>query len=446
MHLILLSGGSGKRLWPLSNEVRSKQFLKLLPHEDKTESMVQRVYRQIRTAGISAPIVVTTSKNQEDSLRAQLVGDMEVVLEPSRRDTFPAIALSSCYLAKEKGCSPDEVVVVLPVDPFTELGYFETILHMAKTVESGQVDLALMGITPTYPSEKYGYIVAETKETLLWVSRFQEKPDLPTAEALLEQGAFWNGGVFAFQLSYLMNILGKYGDYASYQDLYQRYDSLPKISFDYEVVEKAKSIAVLPFQGMWKDLGTWNTLSEELCDHQEGVIRGEGSKNTQIINELSIPIVALGCENMVIAASPDGILISTKEKSSYMKPYVEQLQGRPMYEERRWGSYRVLDYQSFEGGRKSLVKELYVKENHHISYQKHEHRREIWTLSSGCGKFCLDGVETLVQEGDVLQIEAGQKHSMFATTPCTIIEVQMGKEVSEDDIQRYPSPWDKTEK
>ncbi len=440
MHLILLSGGSGKRLWPLSNEVRSKQFLKLFTNDlGEKESMVQRVYRQTREAGIEAPVVVTTCISQVDALRGQLGTEVETVLEPSRRDTFPAIALSACYLAKEKRCPSEEVVIVLPVDPFTEISYFKTLQKMADVIVKGKANIALMGIQPTYPSEKYGYIIPEGSSEK--VARFQEKPDLATAEKLLEENAFWNGGVFAFRLGYLMDILSKYGEFHSYQDLYEKYDTLPKISFDYEIVEQEKSIQMVPFDGMWKDLGTWNTLSEEIRSDQGLVMKGEETENTQIINELSIPVVALGCKHMVIAASPDGILISDKVKSSYMKPYVESFENRPMYEEKGWGTYRVLDYHKHENGLKSLTKELFIKESHHISYQKHNFRKEVWTITSGKALFVLDEIITILADGDVVKVGEGQRHSIHALTPCTIIEVQIGTELIEEDIERFPYDW-----
>lgn len=442
MHIILLSGGSGKRLWPLSNEVRSKQFLKLFQNEnEEKESMLQRMHRQIRESGLETPVIVTTSSAQADALQGQLGNVVETVVEPYRRDTFPAISLSAMYLSEVKECSDDEVVVVLPVDPFTELSYFQLLPKMEKIIAQNKANIALMGITPTYPSEKYGYIVPEKKDNILKVSRFQEKPDGSTAEQLISQNAFWNGGVFAFRLGYLKKIIGEYGDFQGYEDLFHRYDELPKISFDYEVVEKEPSIAVVPFQGIWKDLGTWNTLAEEIKEDQGFVIKGEGTENTQIINELSIPIVALGCENMVIAASPDGILVSDKEKSSFMKPYVESFEFRPMYEEKGWGTYRVLDYSIHRNGKKSLTKELFLKENSHISYHKHNLRQEVWTLTTGKALFLCDDVLSIVTEGDVLAIAQGQKHSLHALSDCTIIEVQLGTELSEGDLERFPHNW-----
>ena len=230
MNIILLSGGSGKRLWPLSNDTRSKQFLKLLKDESgQSESMVQRVYRQINEASIESNIVVATGKYQLDSIRSQLGNNVDVVLEPERRDTFPAIVLSCAYLAYKKGIKNEEVILVLPVDPYADLSYFKALIQMENTVNDGIANIALMGITPTYSSAKYGYIIPTKEGT---VDRFQEKPSEEYAERLIQQGAKWNGGVFAFKLGYLMDIARKYADFNSFEDIEEKYSVLPKISFD----------------------------------------------------------------------------------------------------------------------------------------------------------------------------------------------------------------------
>ena len=247
MQLVLLSGGSGKRLWPLSNNARSKQFLPLLEAEDgKMESMVQRVVRQIREVGLTENITLATNASQLDIITNQLGDSISVVTEPERRDTFPAIALASSFLKFKKECNDDEVVVIMPCDPYTEIGYFQVIAQMAACVKQNVADLVLMGIRPTYPSAKYGYVVPSQKEEenngFQMVSRFVEKPEVSYAEELLKEGAFWNGGVFAFRLGYMMQIIRKYIQSDSFENTRARYTELPKISFDYEVAEKAESV------------------------------------------------------------------------------------------------------------------------------------------------------------------------------------------------------------
>jgi mannose-1-phosphate guanylyltransferase len=332
MRIVLLSGGNGRRLWPLSNDSRSKQFLKLLKAPDGgSESMLQRVYRQIREAGIKEKITIATCVSQRDSIIDQLGDAVDIVLEPERRDTFPAIVLVSAYLGSVRGCSGDEVVVIMPVDPYTESAYFNMLPDIAAAVENSNAELALMGVTPTYPSEKYGYIVPlqGQNKAPFSVGRFTEKPTEAEALRLIEQGAVWNGGVFAFKLGYLLDIAHSYLGQTSYEHVYNDYGKLPKISFDYAVAEKAKNVLMLPFTGEWKDLGTWNTLVEALDGHITGnAVIGESATGTYVINELDVPVITLGLSDIIVAACPDGILVCSKESSSRLKQYVDLLKRR----------------------------------------------------------------------------------------------------------------------
>ena len=454
MQLVLLSGGSGKRLWPLSNNARSKQFLPLLEKEYGTmESMVQRVVRQARLANLTHEITLATNASQLDIIINQLGETVNIVTEPERRDTFPAIALAASYLKLAKQCLDDEVVVIMPCDPYTELGYFETIGKMVECVKADVADLVLMGIQPTYPSEKYGYIVPENNSSdscnpcsYKRVSRFTEKPSVAKAEELLKENAYWNGGVFAFRLSYMMNIVRKYITSDSFEDTRARYSEFPKISFDYEVAEKAESVAVVPFNGEWKDLGTWNTLTDELHKPVIGnAVMGTHCENTHIINELQNPIYVDGLKDVVVAACPDGILVCSKQHSEEIKKSVEHLTPRPMYEERRWGSYRVLDDSYYADGRHSLTKSITLKAGKNISYQIHHHRSEVWTFVEGEGIFVLDGEERSVKAGDTVIIPVEHWHAIKALTELTFIEVQSGNPLIEEDIERTEWNWNKNE-
>lgn len=447
MQLVLLSGGSGKRLWPLSNNARSKQFLPLLEKEDGTmESMVQRVVRQVREAHLTDDITLATNASQLDIIINQLGDSVSVVTEPERRDTFPAIALASGYLKLKKGCPDDEVVVIMPCDPFTEAGYFETIGRMVKCVEADVAELVLMGITPTYPSEKYGYVVPVTDNLMaegsMAVSKFTEKPNVERARELLGMGVLWNGGVFAFRLGYMMEIAQRYVKADSFEEMRSRYSEFPKISFDYEVAEKADSVAVLPYSGQWKDLGTWNTLTDELHHHIIGnAVMGPRCTNTHVINELKYPIYVDGMEDTVIAASPDGIIVCRKKYTEDIKKAVDHLTPRPMYEERRWGSYRVIDDTTYADGRHSLTKSLTINAGKNISYQVHRHRSEAWTIVEGEGIFVLDGVERKVGPGETVVIPVNHYHALKAITTLTFIEVQTGNPLVEEDIERSEWKW-----
>lgn len=450
MQLVLLSGGSGKRLWPLSNNARSKQFLPLLEKEDGSmESMVQRVVRQACETNLTTHITLATNVSQLDIITNQLGDQVSVVTEPERRDTFPAIALAASYLSLAKNCPDDEVVVIMPCDPYTEIGYFETISRMVECVQNDVAELVLMGITPTYPSAKYGYVVPqptangqEPTVNGLPVARFTEKPTVAVAEELLKQGALWNGGVFAFRLGYMMNIVRKYITSASFEDTRSRYSEFPKISFDYEVAEKAQSVAVVPFTGQWKDLGTWNTLTDELRQHTIGnAVLGPKCENTHVINELQNPIFVDGVKDIVVAACPDGILVCAKKETENIKKYVENLTPRPMYEERRWGTYRVLDDTTYSDGNHSLTKSVTLKPGKHISYQIHHHRAETWTFVQGEGLFVLNGVEQYVKAGDTVHIPVEHYHAIKALTELTFIEVQCGNPLIEEDIERFEWVW-----
>lgn len=454
MQLVLLSGGSGKRLCPLSNNARSKQFLPLLEKEDGTmDSMVQRVVRQAREADLTNNITLATNASQLDIITNQLGNTVSVVSEPERRDTFPAIALAASYLRLVKGCADDEVVVITPCDPYTEAEYFHTIGRMVRCVEANVADLVLMGITPTYPSEKYGYVVpeagtisvAEQVEAQM-ASRFTEKPTTDKAQELLAQGAFWNGGVFAFRLGYMIKIVEKYVSLIDsstlcpldFETVRSHYSEFPKISFDYEIAEKADSVAVVPFEGEWKDLGTWNTLTDELHKPVIGnAVMGTHCENTHIINETQLPIYADGLKDIVVAASPDGILVCSKQHSEEIKKAVENLTPRPMYEERRWGTYRVLDDTKYADGSHSLTKSITLKAGKDISYQIHHHRSEVWTFVEGEGIFVLDGVEKHVKAGDTVIIPIEHLHAIKALTELTFIEVQNGHPLVEEDIDRF---------
>lgn len=434
MNIILLSGGSGKRLWPLSNEVRSKQFVKLFKDENgEYESMVQRVYRQITAVDQDATVTIATSKSQASAIKNQLGDKASICVEPCRRDTFPAIALAAAYLYDEMHVLREESVAVCPVDPYVENSYYEAVQKMGELVETGAANLTLMGIEPTYPSEKYGYIIPESGDEVSAVKEFKEKPDTETAKKYLAQHALWNGGVFAFRLGYLLDKAHSMIDFTDYRDLYAKYDTLTKISFDYAVVEKEESIQVLRYDGDWKDVGTWNMMAEVMADPTKGnVILDDTCENTQVVNELAIPIICMGCKDMVIAASGDGILVSDKERSGYMKPYVEKLDNAPKYEEKSWGTYEVMDV---EPG--SMTVKVTIRAGESMSYHSHDYRNEVWTVVSGTGTAYVEGMEQELKAGDVVTIAAGCKHMVTAKTDISMIEVQLGDEISVSDKKKY---------
>lgn len=434
MNIILLSGGSGKRLWPLSNDVRSKQFIKLFKDEQGNyESMVQRIYHQITMVEPNANIMIATSKSQASAIKNQLGEKVSICVEPCRRDTFPAITLASAYLHDELGVSDEEAVVVCPVDPYVDNTYYEAVKAVQKLAEGDGASLALMGIEPTYPSEKYGYIIPENDECVSLVKAFKEKPDIETAKKYLEQHALWNAGIFAFKLGYLLDKAHNLICFDDYRDLSNKYSLLDKISFDYAVVEKEPSIQVLRYGGDWKDVGTWNTMAEVMADKTKGrVILDQACENTNVVNELNIPILCMGCRDMIIAASCDGVLISDKERSGYMKPYVEQIEAEAMYAEKSWGTYTVIDVQPG-----SMAIRISMKAGERMSYHMHNNREEVWTVISGQGKAIIDGMEQMLRVGDVITLAAGCKHTLEAIAALDIIEIQIGDELDAGDKVKF---------
>lgn len=434
MNIILLSGGSGKRLWPLSNDVRSKQFIKIFKKEDGLyESMVQRVYRQIKTVDTDASVVVATSKSQVSSIHNQLGDDVGICVEPCRRDTFPAIALACSYLKDVQKIDINEPVVVCPVDPYVEDDYFKALQDLLTEAVNSSSNLVLMGIEPTYPSEKYGYIIPSDKEKVSKVLSFKEKPTKEVAEEYIKKGALWNGGVFAFKLKYVLEKAHELIDFTDYDDLFSKYDSLTKISFDYAVVEHEKEIEVIRFKGMWKDLGTWNTLTEAMEENIVG--KGELNdtcKNVHIINEMDTPILAMGLHDVVISASPEGILVSDKEQSSYIRPFVDKYEQQVMFAEKSWGSFNVLNIDD-----KSMTIKVTLNEGHRMNYHSHEHRNEVWVVTSGTGTTIIDGMKQNVSAGDVITMAKGVRHTIIANTELKLIEIQLGTDISVHDKQKF---------
>lgn len=434
MNIILLSGGSGKRLWPLSNDIRSKQFIKIFKNADGShESMLQRVYAQIKAADEGANITIATSKAQVASIRNQLADNVSISVEPCRRDTFPAIALSACYLYDVLKVPADEAVVVSPIDPYVDNSYFAAFKELAALAQSPANNLVLMGIEPTYPSEKYGYIIPNAKDNISTVKMFREKPDTLTAEKYIKQGALWNGGVFAFKLQYLLDKAHELLSFTDYYDLYSKYASLEKISFDYAVVEKEAKITVMRYAGQWKDLGTWNTLTEAMDETVVGKgILNDTCANVHVVNELDVPILCMGLKDIIVSAGPDGILVSDKNQSSHIKPFVDNIIQPVMYAEKSWGSYQVIDMEA-----ESLTIKITLKAGSKMNYHSHQHRDEVWTIIQGDGYTIVDGMKQHVQPGDVVTIAAGCRHTIIAASELKVVEVQLGKEISVHDKQKF---------
>ena len=425
MQIVLLSGGSGQRLWPLSNDVRSKQFLKIFKDE---ECMLQRTLKQIRRACEGVPVTIAAAKKQEPLFKKYLGENFELSTEPCRRNTFPAIVLAAAYLHDVKGVDAEEAVVVCPVDPYVDDDFFAQFPLLAAQI-ANDAPLVLMGIEPTYPSEKYGYIIPQSKEEVSRVKMFREKPGLVDAQKFIEAGALWNGGVFAFKLGYVLDkakiLLGT----SSHAELIKNYDELPNISFDYAVVEHEKNIKVVRYVGEWKDIGTWNTLTEVLEQNSIGQVQSDITcENLHVINNSDVPIICMGLKNAVVVAGAEGILVSDKKASSYIKPFVECLDRQIRFIEKSWGSFKIIDVE-----RGSLTIKVTLNRGSRMKYHSHERRDEVWNFIEGTGRIILDGEEKVVRAGDVIKIPCGVKHTVIADEPLKIIEVQLGEDISVED-------------
>lgn len=435
MNVILLSGGSGKLLWPLSNEVRSKQFIKIFKKEDGTyESILQRAYRQIKSVDKNATVTVVASREQIPSIKNQLDDNVHISVEPCRKDTFPAVALASMYLANVEGIDENEPVVVSPVDLFVDEEYYKALENIYEQVNKAEANLVLMGIEPTAPSSKYGYIIPATKENISGVDTFKEKPSEAQAKKYMEQGALWNGGVFGYKLKYVIDKAQEIIGYSDYYDLYEKYRQIKKISFDYAVVENESKIQVVRFAGLWKDIYNWSKMTEAMEEPVIGKgIIGEGCEDVNIVNETDVPILAVGLTDVVISASSQGILVSDKNKSSYIDTFIDALgDDQIMFAEKSWGSYEVVDVDEH-----GLTIKITLNEGHSMNYHSHNHRDEVWVVISGNGYTVVDGMRQKVHAGDVITMSSGCRHTVFAETELKLIEVQIGKDISADDKKKY---------
>lgn len=435
MNIILLSGGSGKRLWPLSNDIRSKQFIKFFKKSDGDfESMIERVYRQIYNIDKKASITISTNKTQSSSIKNQLGNNIDLCIEPDRRDTFPAIALSVSYLHDIKKIPKNEYVAICPIDPYVNDDYFQAIKELYTYSSENKLNLSLLGVDPSYPSEKYGYIIPSNIEyEYSEVIAFKEKPTSKMAKEYISNGALWNCGVFVVNIGYILDIIKNIIGYNNYDNLLQNYSTLEKISFDYAVVEQEKNLIVKKYIGDWKDIGTWNTLVSEMNDISLGkVIQNDTCDNINVLNELNLPIICMGLKDLVIATSSSGILISDKHQSSYIKPFVDILDDRVMFAEKSWGKYEVINIEN-----NSMIIKVTLNKNKHMNYHSHQNRDEIWTVIEGDGRVCLDGICKNITLGDVIYINKNTKHSVITSSSITLIEIQIGEDISIEDKSIY---------
>ncbi len=444
LRIVLLSGGSGKRLWPLSSDARPKQFIPLFETENgERETMARRVFRQIREVCPDATITVATGAEHEATVREEFGDAASVCVEPCRRDTFPATALAASFLRDVVGVGEDESVVVCPIDSFVDASYFRAAMKLSELAATSDANLVLMGIEPTEPSEKYGYIVPESDAQVCAVQSFKEKPDAATAARYVEQGALWNAGVFAFRLGRFLERARREFDFADYEDLRRRYASAPKISLDYAIVEKEPKIDVLRYSGTWKDLGTWDALAETLGFPVVGpVVLDEARENVCVVDELDLPVLVLGLKNCVVAVGSQGVLVADVERSSALKPFVEELERRraaatksksALEPKSRPGkpfgaSRRVLD------ARKNVETALTTLQSGERTETDDVGGKIVWIVLSGAARAVdVDAVSArVVKTGDVVESRPERRFEIWAETETTLLETLFAAEISND--------------
>jgi mannose-1-phosphate guanylyltransferase len=431
MYTILLSGGSGKRLWPLSNAARSKQYIRFLADKQtgKPCSMVQRMWGQLKKAGLTQNCVICAGGCQEEILRSQL-GSVNVAVEPEGHDTFPAVALSCTYLKNRMKAGDDDIVCILPADSYTDQSYFEALKHMPAVLSQSGAQIVLMGVIPTSPSENYGYILPKCRVNgYLRVEGFVEKPNTVMAKELLKKGALWNGGVFCLRIGTVLDELVRNGLPCDYDALCRNYQKLPAVSFDYAVLEKCNDLAAVVFDGMWKDIGTWSAVSKILDNTAQGnCLIDPSCRNVCVINETNIPVVTLDTHELMIIASTDGILVTDNQSDLRLKQAVSALPPRPTFEERSWGTATVLDF-CCSGEIGYLIKRLLVRAGKGFGPQCEELDGSM-TVLEGNGKITLGEEEKTLLPGRCFQIPKGKTYCLHAGENLLLIQTQIWPKTS----------------
>ncbi|MBJ6360057.1 sugar phosphate nucleotidyltransferase [Paenibacillus sp. GCM10012307] len=446
MRIILLCGGSGKRLWPLSNEIRSKVFLRLLKSKDGArESMIERICRQLDKVGLLQSTCIITHHSQVEITRNYVGEHIPILAEPYKKGTFTAIAYAVTYLHDKLRADPNETICVIPVDTYADTAFFRQLLRFPDVLLHSKADLALLGTKPLHPSDQFGYIVpVQPKENdgYSFIHQFIEKPDEQTACRLIQHHAMWNCGVFAFSLKFMLAFLRDKGHPTQVENWLANYEHLANTSFDREVVEHTRPAVVIGYDGYWNDLGSWMALS----GHFENTVIGSGrisddSSNSHLINELPYPIEIIGGSDLMVAASSDGILIANKDKANQIKERLERTPQIPMYEEKRWGSYQVLNYWKNETGIEVMIKQVKLIRRKYTSYHLHLERQKILTIVTGNAEVLMEGKLYKLQSGDVLQIPAGTNHGLKAVTDLELMEVLLGKDLAKEDVIRVAMEW-----
>ena len=454
MKIVILAGGGGSRLFPLSRSCYPKQFLHIAGEKSL---LVQTVERFL---GLAAPedIIIVTNKDYIYHVQAELkeagAEAAHIITEPVGRNTAPAISLAMAYIKEKFAAAADEIVFISPADHLIKAAdEFRKIIAQAEPLAK-EGKIVTFGIVPDKPETGYGYIKVEEKisDSAYKVEAFKEKPDEETVASYVKAGCYyWNSGMFMFSLSAMEQELKEYATeiYSIYQNGYDAlmndFANMPDISIDYAVAEKSACMALVPLAGIyWNDIGSWDAIAETFSDSTGNMYSGdviaENCSNTMILGQERL-IAGLNLQNLMVVDTTDVLLVAQKGKSQDVKQLVNKLkkekrkevdENRTMY--RPWGSYTIL-----AEGEGYKVKRITINPGAKLSLQLHYHRSEHWTVISGTGKLTLDDKEVFFRENESTYIPIGVRHRLEnpGKLPLSIIEVQNGKYLGEDDIVRF---------
>jgi len=455
MKALVLAGGSGTRLWPVSRTEYPKQFLKI----GSDQSLIQKTLLRLLEQFDASDLFILTSRpyffemwEQVREIHSGL--EKNILLEPCPKNTAPAIAYAlKSFLERQQGAQ-DELVFVSPSDQKIEPQerFSPFVRRAAEIARAGRI--ATFGIRPTHPETGYGYIQAggQFGQDAFDAARFVEKPNLEMAESYLAQGNFyWNSGMFAFRIETMLEelrvIAPEIGCHLDkpFEEFERDFDALPNVSIDYAVMEKSKKTVLLPIDLSWSDIGSWESVYELLPKDESGnatvgSVVSVDTKDSLILGDKRL-VAAIGLEEMLIVETPDVVLVAKKRESQKVKEIVAKLKqmGRKEVKEhlttrRPWGHYTVL-----EVGERHKIKKILIRPGETLSLQMHYHRSEHWVVVKGTAKVTIQGKETLVHENESIYVPKGAVHRVSnpGKVPVEIIETQVGEYLGEDDIVRF---------